>query len=287
MAKTGKVPESSGVKAQDRVKQLLKLLWGNNQAAMAQDAGCSRAAIYKITSGRQPPGRRVLAAIASHPKVNPSWLFDGTGEPLLVERQEGFTGGYVLPVYKRLPPGAPLDQQNLQSGQWFPVPQAFHRPTRYWFEISNDPIVDALNEKVAVGDLLLMETDADSLRTPEELIGRFGAVVIPAAENKGKQMRLAALTCDPDSPKSRPSLLANVFDSAALYTISISERHTLTVGVPKSPPKRRKLLRPREIQERVINSEATKQVPISPVGMQLADLVAVCVLLFRRCYPGR
>src|SRR5579871_395640 len=66
-----------------RVRWLLVNLWNNNRLSMSQAVGVSHAVIHKVASRKQEPGRRFLAAIAGHPKVNPAWLLTGDGTPLL------------------------------------------------------------------------------------------------------------------------------------------------------------------------------------------------------------
>ena len=90
-----------------------------------------RTLIYRIVSGEQPPGRQMLSALADHPKGNPAWLLSGSGEPLLAERDDGVSGGWLLPIAREPLPGAPEDHRDRLSDDKFPVPGSFYRSTPY------------------------------------------------------------------------------------------------------------------------------------------------------------
>jgi hypothetical protein len=277
MKKNRTAKDPSGAGAGERIKWLFSRLWQGNQSRMAEELGFSRMGVHNVLSGRQAPGRRLLMAIGAHPKVNPAWVLTGEGEPLLAERQAGFTGGYLLPIYRQLPPGTPQDHQRLQSGEWYPVQQAFHGVPRYWYEVqAGDTIMHDPNQKVSVADLLLMDADPEPRRRPEEVHGLLGAVLVPAADDD-KQVKLATLTYHPGGPRARPRLLASVLGGALPYTSNI--------GMPKPiPAKRRKILRERPTGER---AEPSKPTHAQPIEVQPADIVAVCLMLVRRCYPRR
>lgn len=65
-----------------RVATLCNALWEGSPTRMAKAIGCSPSAITNVTSGRQRPGRQLLAAIATDVRVNAAWLLTGTGSPL-------------------------------------------------------------------------------------------------------------------------------------------------------------------------------------------------------------
>lgn len=214
MAKKKIAAEPSGVQAGQRVAWLLKNLWGGNQAAMSQEVGCSRTAIYKIVTGEQPPGRRLLSAIASHPKVNPGWLLAGEGEPLLAERKDTTVGEMILPVAKRPLPGAPSEHADMLSGESFPVAQPFYRVSRYWLEIQRtDPIAKHGGQSVTPGDLLLM--DADPL-----VWNRVAAIdqqlaIVRVSARKGIEYKLGKLTYIPETEGGPQELSADTFETTA------------------------------------------------------------------------
>ncbi|MCA9123712.1 MAG: hypothetical protein H6822_08650 [Planctomycetaceae bacterium] len=128
---------------------------------MSRDVGCSPSVITKIAAGRQSAGRRLLTAISAHPKVNPSWLLSGVGEPLLADSPEAPAAGWPLSISRQPLPGAPANSPGLLSGESLPTAGAFFRETRYWIEVQpRDPLLRIRHLKVAPKDLLLIETDA-------------------------------------------------------------------------------------------------------------------------------
>jgi hypothetical protein len=278
--------EPSAVQAGERVKWLLTHVWGGNQAAMSQEVGCSRTAIYKIVTGRQPPGRRLLSAIAAHPKINPGWVLAGEGEPLLAERQQGFTGGWLLPVYKSLPSGLPQEHQNLQTGQWFPVQGGFHAPSRFWYEIqAGDPITQAALERIAVGDLLLMDSDPVSWIDIVALDDRLCAVWVSDHESDERHLMLGRAEYHPGDSEERQHLLANTFDWP-LPNRKVQAAFVMS-KTRDGQPMMRKIFVVEDSKTGACRK--TSRMALTPHSreIRLVDVVAVCVLVLRRCYPNR
>lgn len=144
-----------------RITWLLDHVWDGNRSAMSRDVGCSPSVITKIAAGRQSAGRRLLTAISAHPKVNPSWLLSGVGEPLLADSPEAPAAGWPLAISRQPLLGAPADSPGLLSGESLPTAGAFFRETRYWMEVQpRDPLLRIRRLKIASKDLLLIETDA-------------------------------------------------------------------------------------------------------------------------------
>lgn len=183
----------------ERVTWLLDHVWNGNRSAMARDVSCSPSVITKIAAGSQSPGRRLLTAISAHPKINPSWLFSGAGEPLLAEAPEVPAAGWPVPITRYALPGEPAAYQDLLTGESFPTSGAFYRPSRYWLEIhANEPLLRLPHLKLKTRDLLLIESDA---RWWEEM--RFVHARICVVEAEDGQVRLAYVHYDeanPDDP---------------------------------------------------------------------------------------
>ncbi len=140
-----------------RVEWLLKNVWEGVQVKMASDIGVTQSAISNIITGRQQPGRKFLAAVASNPAINSKWLISGDGEPLARPNSE--PGRRALYVARTLFEGLPDDHGDC-LGDMLEVPLRLYRPTRYWFEIPADcPLVSVSSLKIAVGDLMLFEPD--------------------------------------------------------------------------------------------------------------------------------
>src|SRR5690606_10291031 len=109
----------------------LNNVWQGNRSAMAQAVEVSHSVLVKIAAGQQGPGRRLLQAIAGHPKVNPAWLFTGEGEPLVAPKSD-VTEGWPLPVAYEPLPGPVEKHKDKLSDDTFLVAGRFYRPSRYW-----------------------------------------------------------------------------------------------------------------------------------------------------------
>ncbi len=144
----------------ERITWLLDHVWDGNRSAMSRDVGCSPSVITKVAAGSQSAGRRLLTAIANHPKINPTWLLSGIGEPLLADSPEVPAAGWPLEITRQPLLGAPADCPGLLSGESFPTAGAFYRESRYWIEVQpRDPLLRLRHLRIAAKDLLLIETD--------------------------------------------------------------------------------------------------------------------------------
>lgn len=210
MAKARQDGEASAESAAKRVRHLLLVLWSGNRSAMARDIGMSHTAINRVVSGQRPPGRSLLSAICCHPKVNPSWLLTGEGEPLLAEREETGTGGWVLPIARKAFLGPPEENRRLLTGDTFPIPVSFYRDSRYWLEVqAGDAALRDAGERLKPGDLLLMETDASFWRDLHAVHDRLAVIRTHAKDES--QLKLVKLDFGVEHEEG-PSLLASIFD---------------------------------------------------------------------------
>jgi hypothetical protein len=174
MAKTGKQTHGETVPGiRERVRWLLLNYWNTNRSAMARDLGCSHTAIYKIVHLGWEPGPRILAALKAHPRLNPTWILTGEGEPLVPEKS---TGHKVLPIAEQLLPGLPVDHADLLTPGYFPVAEPHYRPTRYWYRVGRGAAILESHEPVVAGDLLLMETSPDYRAREQEVDDRLCAI---------------------------------------------------------------------------------------------------------------
>lgn len=189
-------------------------LFAGNQRKAAEYLGCSQAVISKIVLAKQNPGGRVLDLLLQHPKVNPTWLMKGAGDPLLAEPEAGTDQGWPVPVAEALLPGPPNENRIRLTGQVEYVAGCLYRETAYVIVVQDRAI-----EHVLPGDRILL--DADKERWRKNLLvldGRFcavqrhvsGGAVIELrrlhchAEPSGKTVQLRALNSRPPEPEKHP-----------------------------------------------------------------------------------
>ena len=114
----------------DRVTWLLDHVWNGNRSEMARAIGVTHSVLTKVAAGQQNPGRRLLDAVASHPKISPAWLLTGQGEPLVAVSPETPTGGWPVPIFRQLLSGSLEQNRSLSTGEYFPLPGGLFRQTR-------------------------------------------------------------------------------------------------------------------------------------------------------------
>ena len=192
----------------ERITWLLNTVWGGNRSEMARAVGVTHSVLTKVASGQQGPGRRLMAAIASHPKINPGWLLSGEGEPLVADSREGRAEGWAVPIAVEPLPG-PLDQHRDQlSAEFFPTAGAFYRATRYWLRVSaGEPALNDKTSGVHEGDLLLIETDPAAWKLPESVDGKLCLVRLPAS----KRVELAKAEWTQNSEDEPEALTVDTF----------------------------------------------------------------------------
>ncbi len=143
--------------AAQRLKWVLKKVWSGSQTRMAADIGVSQSAISNVITGRQQPGRKLLAAVASNSVINSTWLVTGEGDPLITQITE--PGRRALYVVRRLFEGHPEDNGDC-LGTMLEVPIRFYRPTRYWYEVApGSPLTSYGDLGIRKGDFVLFEPD--------------------------------------------------------------------------------------------------------------------------------
>jgi hypothetical protein len=215
-----------------RVEWLLKNVWEGVQVKMASDIGVTQSAISNIVTGRQQPGRKFLAAVASNPAINSKWLISGDGEPLARPNSE--PGRRALYVARTLFEGLPDDHGDC-LGDMLEVPLRLYRPSRYWFEIpAGCSLVSAPELKISAGDLVLFEPDQkgwpDSIKGHPCIIkSADGDLSLTyAADHRGNT---ASINSSTDSPK------AETFEGRCLRDVMFyDEMPSDNAGVSKRQP---------------------------------------------------
>src|SRR4051794_8732785 len=113
-----------------RSEWVLNNLFGGKQRRMAEAMRVSQSLISRIVHGHQGAGADFLAALAALPGINPAWVREGVGEPILPPTKGS------LPIALVVLPGWPDRYPELLTGQWHPVAEAFERPSRYWVVVA-------------------------------------------------------------------------------------------------------------------------------------------------------
>jgi transcriptional regulator with XRE-family HTH domain len=148
-----------------RVKRTLELLFSDvQQREAARRIGVSHSLLSRTLSGEREPSKTLLEKLASVPNVNPRWLFDGIGQPLLDE-------GTSLPVITTLPREAKTGWRAATAGdERFRISENQFSDTRYWCRLTK-PTVNSWSERerkylrVKDGDFLLLETDPKQIQS--------------------------------------------------------------------------------------------------------------------------
>jgi hypothetical protein len=181
-----------GSTIRERVVFLLRAVWGNNRSAMASELGFSHTAIVKIVQGEREPGRGLLASLASHPKVNPQWLKEGKGEPLLTKESQLSSAAWARPISRDLLSGFGDEMERLSASDTFQL--GVEGPSYFFRAAGNEPIALDDNEKVMPDDLFLMvPVPPGSRGDPHFFDGRICAVRRPTGN--GSTLLLARVRC--------------------------------------------------------------------------------------------
>lgn len=178
-----------------RVVHLLNALWDGNRAAMGRELNLSHGVVNQVCYGRHAPGRKFLNALAAHPKVNPEWLLRGEGQPLKAQMEQPSTAvAGSLPVLDYILPGPPADHPAYVIGTMQILSPDRVRSSRYLLRVQpHFPIMDDSQEKVAAGDLLLVETESIWINHLPVLSGRLVTIDIGADGMEDLQLGRAFL----------------------------------------------------------------------------------------------
>jgi hypothetical protein len=170
--------------------------------------------INRIDIQGREPGRRVLEAIAAHPKINPAWVLTGEGEPLL---EAAPTGGkpIVLPVAKAALPGPPAQHGELLTEEAIDF-QNFFTKTQYWLRLNRgDLILNDPRGLFQVHDLLLIETDRRKFPAKDRLSGHLCVVKIPSGDEPSYllgQVDYHEAEYHPSPAPGPPHLMVDIFE---------------------------------------------------------------------------
>lgn len=272
----------------NRLKLLLSVLWDGNRAEMGRQIGISHTAINKVVNGRGAPGRKLLQAVAAHPKVNSTWLRTGAGTPLLAPREATPGLESTLPISRLLLPVPPAEGNPFFTGQRWPVPASDYRATRYFLELKGDqPILCDDRERFANGDLLLFDSDiaARSRITSNE----SGLCVVRTSgdELDVKLARLRARSDAGDQPVAGDydaDFFAGANRAAMGTRLIVDIDRYGAIQDSRSIPQRAKPAQKPQKRRRKGEVVPDDPGPIStlPETITVNDILAVCVLCVRR-----
>jgi hypothetical protein len=271
-------PEST---VNQRVTYLLENVWNDNRSEMARDIGVTPSVLTKVAAGTQSAGRRLLAAIASHPKVNPAWVMSGEGEPVLAERSSAPTDGWPVPIARHLLPGSPDQHRDLLSGETFPLAGGLFRQSRYWLKMHpSEPITRHRWVAVRPDDLLLMETDRAFWTTEESVAERICAVKLEGEDRP----KLGTVNWEPESPDGPSFLSVVMFDRQTdpsefveQFVINRYPNGKLDVARRQLPPVKANS-KTGNVQRHASRGRFSQG--LDPISLD--DIAAVCVLLVRQ-----
>jgi hypothetical protein len=225
---------------------------------MASELGFSHTAIVKLVQGEREPGRGLLAALKSHPKVNPQWLRDGVGEPLLTKESQLSSTVWGRPISRDLLSGVIADIEKLSASDTFQL--GVDGPSYFFRCAGNEPVALDDNERVIQDDLFLMVPVPNEFREDPRLFDGRVCAVRRSTQN-GSTLLLTRVRCH-------------------LEQQGTSCR--LTAWLPDAIP-------PRPIgRERVIQLDAadkrssSKTAKTETWGISPEDIVAFAALLVRR-----
>jgi transcriptional regulator with XRE-family HTH domain len=139
-----------------RVEWVLNHLFSGRQRRLADALGMSQSLISRVVNGQQGAGADLLTALARLPGVNPTWVAEGVGEPLLPP-----TKG-TLPVAMGVLPGWPERYPELLTGDRHPVAEAYERPSRYYLPVVAGSLLCSRSDLALLpGDLLLFDANRE------------------------------------------------------------------------------------------------------------------------------
>lgn len=174
----------------ERVRYLYEELFYKNQLEMAQAVEISQAMISKVLNGRRKPGRKFLAALAAYDKVNPEWLYSGTGDPLREPPKKYLDR---LPIFRTVPQLDWAGQEDLSIVNR-PVLPGLYTKGCYFLEAQPEmPLVRSSGLSIERGDQLLMKPVKDYPRRGNALHERIAVVKIANTKTQETELLLGQL----------------------------------------------------------------------------------------------
>lgn len=73
----------------ERLDYLIKVLEGNNARVFAEKTGIRTDSLSRARKGINHPSSYFERVLKAYPDVSREWLYNGEGDPLLIEREKG------------------------------------------------------------------------------------------------------------------------------------------------------------------------------------------------------
>lgn len=238
----------------ERVRYFYEMLYFRNQLAMAKDMKISQASVLKVLSGARMPGRKFLAALAAREKVNPDWLYSGTGtpfrEPLKIYQDR-------LPIFRTIPSLEWAGQEDNAIANRPVLPGHYTKGCYFLEAQAGMSLVCSSGLSIGKGDLLLMKPVKDYPLRGNALNERIAVVKSLNAKTQETEMLLGQLGWHEDeegsyfeidawartkSPKSA-NAISVTFEIQGQKIIG-THCHPLLLQPSRSPNKRRAVLMP-------------------------------------------
>ncbi|WP_013629272.1 helix-turn-helix transcriptional regulator [Rubinisphaera brasiliensis] len=263
----------------DRVRWLLREVWNGHQTKMAQDTECSQSTLSLVASGKKEPGKRLLALIEAHPKVNAEWLYNGRGKPLVAVKETDNKIRDSLPVATRPLPGPPGDTPTALTDQRQVVVANHLNQTSYVLVVQGDePIVDDIELGVRPGDRLLIDASMDSIPEKQRLFRTLCVVRRPGRTDHTCLGLVTYIEADKESGPER--IEVDTFDvSVPRKDIEVQRWTVLHRGKEREHAKYyRKIGTPGNLRlEPIGDLELDPPLP----RILYSDIVGVCKMLMR------
>ncbi len=266
----------------DRIRYLLANCWAGNQNQMARDLGCSQSSLSRVVSGKLRPGKRLLKLITDF-GVSPKWLFQGIGEPLAERPRPPAGVDFRLPVVTYPLAGPPGEHRDRLQGHEFPVAPALFAASRCWYEIPEGTgILRNEQARLMPRDLLLLEYDLGRFHDLFEMDRRIAVAWVDSPQGQrhlevgvlqyssGPDPYLIMIVGEPDLRRWKDVQPV----AARIVTKDRTSGRIIQLGSTTEL-----VLRDRDGHIEAIGDNLRQ--PVS-YGIGRADVVAVCVGMFRR-----
>jgi len=268
--------------AGDRVRFLLEKLWNGHQTKMARDTNCAQPTLSLVASGKNEPGKRLLALIAAHPEVNEEWLFHGTGEPINPLTKLAGNLEYFLPVVNRALNVSQSEDIRRLANEKQEVLKSFYNKTSYFIRVQHDePITNDVEMAINKGDLLLIDRSPDSFPEKHRL---FRTLCVVREPKNAKRVCLGLVTyLEAEFEEGPERIEVDTFDIGLRKNQIIRESRIVDYrGKKRRTEKQFKLVGDPEHQRKVPVSQSELEPSLPQISYE--DIIGVFKLMLRKTF---